>query len=633
MKKLISISLCLCLVLIPLNVTAVEPVEAITNITDSSDIIETPIDNGDITITPTPGSPEEQAIQKILAHKKAMGEEIPNETRVFTEDLVDGGIYYIKNYFSGKYLNVHYGVDANGTNVYQWTGDSSTEQKFKVVYHSATDSYKIYAMCSSNGNNRVLDVVRNGSPLASGQNVDIWTPVDHTAQRLILTPLIYDNLFHIHMLGNEDLYFTTIDKSNGTSGGTKPTSAGNVFIQTFDINDNQQWQFIRIADSELADPSSPFISVSITGNKPYYTNNYALSPGSTWYGEFKPTANYDCSIFTSSYIDTYMEIYSDEDFTNLIISNDDGGSGTNALVYLNVTSGSTYYIKIRGYDSSTYGSFKFVLHRGLPTSQSEKEDMISIFNSSSYCIYNTCYTYALGYYINPVTQSVYQGFQAVPGGIDGNYVKKAQLSDSQTAKTAIEAAVLRDCNRFGGDFVEITETAQPRNGYYKVALFLDPEDDYHWYRQLPNGQWAHKLSVTEATDKDFSNNIIYNPKNCNRDYSSVGGRNYSVFLGWYEIKTPAAAISSNLNSIAEETEKNIQTYNNLTTKDTENLQVGMPVDQVVKILGMPHNYCESGAISHIYILSNGTEVEIFYDCGAVSSIIYKPKSSKDISTE
>ena len=33
--------------------------------------------------------------------------------------LVSGGIYNIRNMDSGKYLNVHYGVDANGTNVYQ----------------------------------------------------------------------------------------------------------------------------------------------------------------------------------------------------------------------------------------------------------------------------------------------------------------------------------------------------------------------------------------------------------------------------------------------------------------------------------------------------------------------------------
>ena len=63
--------------------------------------------------------------------------------------MVSGGIYNIRNMDSGKYLNVHYGVDANGTNVYQWSYDGSTEQKFKVVYFSSTDSYKIYAICQA----------------------------------------------------------------------------------------------------------------------------------------------------------------------------------------------------------------------------------------------------------------------------------------------------------------------------------------------------------------------------------------------------------------------------------------------------------------------------------------------------
>ena len=63
--------------------------------------------------------------------------------------MVSGGIYNIRNIDSGKYLNVHYGVDANGTNVYQWSYDGSTEQKFKVVYFSSTDSYKIYAICQA----------------------------------------------------------------------------------------------------------------------------------------------------------------------------------------------------------------------------------------------------------------------------------------------------------------------------------------------------------------------------------------------------------------------------------------------------------------------------------------------------
>ena len=246
MKRIISLIISICLLIVPINIYAAETeksnIEVVENISSTSSV----------------KTPEEQAIEKIVAHKKANGEKIPSDTRGLTEDIDSGSVYYIKNYFSGKYLNVHYGVDANGTNVYQWTGDSSTEQKFKVVEISP-ECYKIYAMCSSNGNNRVLDVVRNGKDLASGQNVDIWTPVDDKAQELILTPLIYDNIFHIQMKDKPNFYFTSYGNSNGTSGGKTATSAGNVFIKEFNVNDNQQWQFILIS-SPTVTPSEPSYS-------------------------------------------------------------------------------------------------------------------------------------------------------------------------------------------------------------------------------------------------------------------------------------------------------------------------------------------------------------------------------------
>lgn len=575
MKKVLAILLCLCLTLIPMNVTALDSLDTETIVTDSavlpesdinteselteipdepdntqpdisieedSEMIEMPIDDGGITITPTPGSPEEQAIQKILAHKKALGEEIPVGTQVTTQPPDDGAVYYIKNYFSGKYLNVHYGVDANGTNVYQWTGDSSTEQKFKIVkqsssYSGSTECYKIYAMCSSNGNNRVIDVVRNSKDPEAGQNVDIWTPIDDKAQKILLTPLIYDNLFHMQIDYNTQLYITSYGNSNGTSGGKTATSTGNVFIKEFNVNDNQQWQLIKVPDS------SPVISDFITGNRPYRTSDYTLSQGGSIYIKFTPTESFNCSIYTSSLIDTYIEIYSDAKFTNLIASNDDDGHLLNALMYFNVTANTNYYIKIRGYSDTTSGDFKFVLHRGLPTSRSEKGDLFDLFNDSQYVGYNTCYTYMLGYHKNPRTKQLYSGYQATPGGIDGDYIEKGTFNNSATAKTAIEEAVLRDCNFFNGDLTEISKTAQPKEGYYKVALFLAPGEDYHWYRQLPNGRWVHKLSTTEATDSDASGNIIYDPQDCNRDYTHLpGGNNYTVFLGWYEIKTPAISL-------------------------------------------------------------------------------------------
>ncbi len=175
-------------------------------------------------------------------------------------DIINGGIYNIRNYSSGKYINVHYGIDANATNVYQWSKDGSTEQKFKVVYNSSTDSYKIYAMCSSNGTNRVLDVVRNGAALAAGQNVDIWTPVDATAQEMKIIP-VGDGYYKISMRANTNLCLTAYGSGNGTGSGTSFDSTGNIYIG-LDYNFSaQKWAF-ELVGTTVAQPTGELESVN-----------------------------------------------------------------------------------------------------------------------------------------------------------------------------------------------------------------------------------------------------------------------------------------------------------------------------------------------------------------------------------
>ncbi len=180
-----------------------------------------------------------------------------------SQGLVNGAVYRIKNMDSGKYLNVHYGVDANGTNVYQWSYDGSTEQKFKLVYNAASDSYKLYAMCSSNGNNRVIDVARNGSPLGSGQNVGIWTPIDDTAQRLQID-FLQNNLYVIRMKANPSMFVAVNGTANGTASGKLPTSPGNVYIDTYDVWRSQEWYFELVSNSAPVNPTGWLEAVTST---------------------------------------------------------------------------------------------------------------------------------------------------------------------------------------------------------------------------------------------------------------------------------------------------------------------------------------------------------------------------------
>ena len=152
-----------------------------------------------------------------------------------SEDVV----YRLRNVGSGKYLNVHNGVDANTTNVYQWTADGTIEQNFRLEYKS-NGTYHIRAMCSSNGTNRVLDIVKSGGVVASGCNVEIYNPTDPVAQEW----LFYDmgnGMYKIVPASNTSVALTSYGSSNGSSGGQTSTSAGNVFVSTYTGDTNQLW--------------------------------------------------------------------------------------------------------------------------------------------------------------------------------------------------------------------------------------------------------------------------------------------------------------------------------------------------------------------------------------------------------
>lgn len=155
-------------------------------------------------------------------------------------------IFNVINKASGKCLNVNYGTDANGTNVTQYTRDGSLEQRFKLVYTSSRDSYKLYAMCSSNGTNRVLDVLRVGGSASgainSGCNVDIWAPNDDEAQDFIIIHR-GNGYYSLHPRVNDDLALTTNGTGNGSGAGTSPSSIGNVYVSTYTGSDNQLWSF------------------------------------------------------------------------------------------------------------------------------------------------------------------------------------------------------------------------------------------------------------------------------------------------------------------------------------------------------------------------------------------------------
>jgi len=76
-----------------------------------------------------------------------------------------------------------------------------------------------------------------------------------------------------------------------------------------------------------------------------------------------------------------------------------------------------------------------------------------------------------------------------------------------------------------------------RPGHSKIALVIDPDNDYHFYRQDSNGLWSHKPGGMPVTNRDASGKLIYNPELCDRDYRKPGvvdkdQLNYSIFCSF-----------------------------------------------------------------------------------------------------
>lgn len=166
----------------------------------------------------------------------------------------DGKVYLIRNVGTGKYLNVNFGTDSNGTNVNQWEYDGSIEQKWKFKDLGAR-KFMLYAMCSSNGTDKVLDVLRVGGSssgaIVSGCNVDIWTDNDSQAQTW---EYYYEmgGYLRIILASNDNLALSAYGTGNGSGAGTSSTSNGNVLVM--DINNTYEpgnvyhslWEFIPV---------------------------------------------------------------------------------------------------------------------------------------------------------------------------------------------------------------------------------------------------------------------------------------------------------------------------------------------------------------------------------------------------
>lgn len=67
----------------------------------------------------------------------------------------------------------------------------------------------------------------------------------------------------------------------------------------------------------------------------------------------------------------------------------------------------------------------------------------------------------------------------------------------------------------------------------KIAIVVDPDEDYHFFRQDSNGYWSHKPGGTPVTNLDADKSVIYDPALANRNYNSKNSKlNYDIFCSY-----------------------------------------------------------------------------------------------------
>ncbi len=155
----------------------------------------------------------------------------------------------------------------------------------------------------------------------------------------------------------------------------------------------------------------------------------------------------------------------------------------------------------------------------MPLNGSELEYEPSKWNDGDVRKYN-CYAYALN------TKAY--GYMQPGQSEDHNISNTPDYLEKETLLSMVEL----DAENYGFSFEEIGKYERCDEGYYKVALVVDPGTDYHWYRQNYDGTWSHKMGSSLISNTDFSDNVIYDPETCDRTGISL---DYSEFYGFYQI--------------------------------------------------------------------------------------------------
>ena len=260
-------------------------------------------------------------------------------------------------------------------------------------------------------------------------------------------------------------------------------------------------------------------------------------------------------------------------------------------------------------DSTAFVSLVAVM----PLSGYELDYNASLWSGiAQYC---NCYGYALNNQLCLPYNVVWERQQ--PGEYAaGEYVISSL--DFYAPATAIIQAVKNDFAAYNEEygttllFTEIDKYDVCPDGSYKVALVIAPGTDYHWYRQDSDGLWSHKPGITPLTRFDESDEYILDPEVADRG-------EYTQFIGYFAVTPWNQYYSGSLQS-AQVLEMNPMQSDSTSTEQTfvvdpqriTEIQIGMSIEQVEALLGIPGVEIGRGAIVFEYAVDESNKVIVHY---------------------
>ena len=167
----------------------------------------------------------------------------------------------------------------------------------------------------------------------------------------------------IEGLSNYKVYRSTSE--NGSYSLVNTASSTN-YTDTGRTNGTMYWYYVTAVYSSPSGESNASNKVSavpqgstnatqLTVNGSAVNGSIGTSGEADWY-YFVTSQSGDHVMETHGSMDTYMHLYR-SDRTTEIIQDDDSGEGTCSKITYSLSSGTTYYVKVRAYDASATGSY------------------------------------------------------------------------------------------------------------------------------------------------------------------------------------------------------------------------------------------------------------------------------------